>query len=91
MIVEQIELPLAAPTKLTIADILSGNVVRVKTSGAIVMKIKVTGFLLNSTVIGDILNRGDSLVVDLKKGTLYAMQHDREVERLVSKVLIAKE
>jgi len=88
---EQIELDLDAPRPLTIADIISGNCARVKSSGAIVMKVKATSFLLNSSVIADILNRGDSLVVDLKKGTLYPMQHDREVEKVTGKLLYSKE
>ena len=84
MICKQLELPINATVPVTIADILSGNVARVKSGGAIVMKVKVTGFLLNSTLIADVLNRGDSIVLNLEKGTLYAMEGSREVEHLVT-------
>ena len=33
-------------------------------------RVKVTGFLLNSTVISDIINRGDIIVHNLHKGTI---------------------
>ena len=47
--------------------------------GPIYIRVKPTGFLLNSEVIGDILNRGDIVTVNLTKNTLYYMKGDTPV------------
>lgn len=46
----------------------------------IFMRVKPTGFLLNSSLIGDVINRGDIFVVNLSKGTVRAFQGDIEVQ-----------
>jgi len=72
--------PEAAP--LTLRDISHGIPVKLVSSSKIVMKVKPTGFLLNSSIVSDVLNRGDCFIVDLAKGTLYAVQSDRPVTKL---------
>jgi hypothetical protein len=81
---EQIELQLEAPKlkNLVLLDILHGNVVQIKKSKAIVMRVKVTSYLLNSTIVADVLNRGDCFVCDLQKGTTYPISGASEVVRL---------
>lgn len=59
--------------QITLADILYGTVARdiAAKDKRLIMKVKPTGFLLNSNVVGDVLNRGDCFVVDLSTGVLY--------------------
>ena len=47
--------------------------------GPIYIRVKPTGFLLNSEVIGDVLRRGDILTLNLEKNTLYYMKGDTPV------------
>jgi hypothetical protein len=84
MICKQIELlpPEPVVKKLLLSDILHGNVVRIKKSKAIVMRLKITSFLLNSTIVADVLNRGDCFVCNLQTGTAYPTSGSVEVERL---------
>lgn len=67
-------------------DISHGNCAEIAHNHKIIMRVKPTGFLLNSNVIGDVLNRGDCLVVDMAKGTLYVMKLSTEVIPLKSKL-----
>jgi len=84
----QLELLLAtsSPASPTLSDIIHGNCCRVKSSGKILMKLKPTGFLLNSNIVADVLNRGDCFVVDMAKGTLYATSATQAVTPLDSKL-----
>ena len=66
------------PTVTTLVDILPGNCARMRHSGKILRKVKITGFLLNSTIVADVLNRGDCFVLDMAKGTLYAVSNSLE-------------
>ena len=47
--------------------------------GPIYIRVKPKGFLLNSSLLGDILNRGDIITVNLNKNTLYYMKGTDEV------------
>jgi hypothetical protein len=44
-----------------------------KVNGKTIMRLKPTQFLLNSTLVGDVLNRGDCFVCNLEAGTLYIL------------------
>ena len=48
--------------------------------GKIIMRLKPVNFLLNSTLIVDIINRGKVLVADLEKGTVYVTEGDKLVQ-----------
>ncbi len=48
----------------------------------IFMRVKPTGYLLNSTLICDKLNAGFICAVNMEKGTLYFIQGEEEVEPL---------
>ena len=39
--------------------------------GKILMRVKPVQFLLNSTLVTDVINRGDCFVVDMETGNLY--------------------
>lgn len=49
---------------------------------SVFMRLKPTGFILNSSVICDIINRNDIIIVDLKQGTMYAIKGSEEVEMI---------
>lgn len=56
--------------------------------GKILMRLKPTSFLLNSTLVGDVLNRGDCFVCNVETGTLYIMPGNIEVESVDATLLI---
>lgn len=68
---------LSSPTVLRANSMVAGSVYQHK--GNIVMRVKPTRFILNSTVISDVMNRGDVFVVNLAKGTFYAVHGDDEI------------
>lgn len=74
--------PMEVPKALTLADIGYGIPVYYVVGRRIIMKLKPTGFLLNSSVIGDVINRRDYVVTDLSKGTVYCMKGSCEVKLL---------
>ena len=83
------------PAPLTLSQVPLSKTFRFTTSTGradkdIFIRVKATGFLLNSSVIGDVLNRGDCLVVNLSKHTLYAKKGDSFVE-LVDAIVAVKE
>jgi hypothetical protein len=43
------------------------------------MRVKPTQFLLNSTLVSNVLNRGDCFVVNMETGTLYILQGSEEI------------
>lgn len=47
---------------------------------ALFMRCKPISFLLASTVVGDIINRGDIFIVNLATGVLFSIKGDTEVE-----------
>ena len=67
-------------------DVIAGNVVQLLHNKKIVMKLKPTGFLLNSNIVADILNRGDCFIVDMAKGTLYIVSGELVVTSLNTKL-----
>lgn len=77
---ELINLDLDDP--IVLSDIVPGNLCKIIATGKIVMRVKVTGFLLNSNIVADVLNRGDVFVVDVSKGTLYATVGDTPVSHV---------
>ena len=49
-----------------------------KSKGKLLMRVKPTQFLLNSTIVSDVLNRGDCFVCNLESGTLYITKGSNE-------------
>ena len=45
----------------------------------VIMKIKPTGFLLNSNIVADVSQRGDCFICSLSKGTIFAVDAGRPV------------
>ena len=64
-----------------------GSPVYVPKTKKFIMKLKPTGFLLNSTIVSDVLARGDCFVCDLKEGTVYAKEGKTEVLPIKSELL----
>jgi hypothetical protein len=62
-------------------EIYPGNLFLGSKDG-IFMRVKPTGYLLNSTLICDKLNDGFICAVNMEKGTLYFIQAEEEVEPL---------
>lgn len=56
-------------------------------SSKFLMKVKPTGFLLNSTIVSDVLARGDCFVCDMQKGTVYAKEGKTEVRTINSELI----
>ncbi len=69
-------------SEVTLSDIPCGDAFQLSGGKDVFIRVKATSFLLNSNVITDILNRGDALVVNLTKGTLYPMKKVAPVRRL---------
>lgn len=59
-----------------------------KKAGKLLMRVKPTQFLLNSTLVADVLNRGDAFVINVETGTLYIMQGDEEIAFVDATLLI---
>jgi hypothetical protein len=51
----------------------------IKHNGKYLMKLKPTQWLLNSSLVADVLNRADCFVCNIETGTLYIMSGDKEV------------
>ena len=60
-------------------------------SKKILMRVKPTGFLLNSNIVADVMSRGDVFVVDLAKGTVYAVEGGRKLEQINSELFWSEE
>ena len=83
----QLELiPSPAQHDILIKDISAGNIVRLTGNKKIVMKLKLTGFLLNSNIVADVLARGDCFIVDMHKGTTYVVHGDLACTPLTGKL-----
>jgi hypothetical protein len=59
--------------------------------GKILMRMNWTGFILISTLLNDVINRGDILVVDTATGNMFAYKGDTAVKPVISKILWSKE
>jgi hypothetical protein len=57
-----------------LSDISYGKAVTVIDSGEIVAKVRPRGFLLNSNLVSDVLNRADCFVVNMENGDLTIMK-----------------
>ena len=53
----------------------------------VIMKIKPTGFLLNSNIVADVSQRGDCFICALSKGTIFAVEAGREVLPISSELI----
>lgn len=56
--------------------------------GPFFIRVKPVNFLLNSSLLGDIINRGDIITVNLEKNTLYYMQGDTRIKVKSSQIVI---
>lgn len=65
---------------LTLKTIAPGKKFRYFDSPKIYMKVVPRQFLLNSTLVSDVLNRGDCFVVDAFNGSLLIHSGDRQVD-----------
>jgi hypothetical protein len=79
------------PTQLIASQVPFGKPFRlVNSKQDIHIRVKPTGFLLNSSVVSDVLSRGDTFVTNIQKGTLYAIEGDRAVELIDASIKIKK-
>lgn len=53
----------------------------------VIMKLKPTGFLLNSSIVADVSQRGDCFVCALKGGTVFAVKASRRVMPINSELI----
>ena len=74
----QLELPELAVTN-TINQLPFGKAFRFERSGQIHIRVKPVNYLLNSTLLTDVINRGKCIVSNVEKGTVYVVEGDREV------------
>lgn len=77
---ELIDSPVS-PATITLEQLPAGTVVRdlEAKDKRLIMKVAATGFLLNSSVVTDVINRHDCLVVNLENGRVYATKGTRKV------------
>lgn len=59
--------------------------------GPLYMRVKPTGFLLNSNTIGDVISRGDILTVNLERNTLYYMKGDTPIVLKNAQIVVTEE
>ena len=60
---------------------------RIKDASTI-LRVKPTSFLLNSTLVADVLNRSDVFIVNLVTGTLFSIAGAEEVEVMNAKIVV---
>lgn len=70
----------------TLVESPYGEIVKYK--GKLLMRVKPTQFLLNSTLVGDVLNRGDVFVCNIESGTLYIMKGDTPIENVDASLFV---
>lgn len=52
------------------------------------IRVKPVNFLLNSTILNDVINRGDVIVCRLAKGTIFVTQGTRPIQLLDATVVV---
>ena len=62
-----------------LADIPYGRAVTVVGSGKVIARVRPRGFLLNSNLVSDVLNRADCFVVNMTTGDLTIMKSTTDV------------
>jgi hypothetical protein len=75
------------PSLVTINIVAVGKPVWDIKAKRMIMKVKPTGFLLNSNIVADVSQRGDCFVCALKEGTVYAVTADRQVQEVNSELV----
>lgn len=73
---------------LLIKDASFGIALKRASDKSTILRVKPTSFLLNSTLVAEVLNRADVFIVNLVTGTLFSIQGTEEVEVLNAKVVI---
>ena len=73
-------------TAVTISQVPVGQPVYAVKAKRIIMKVKPTGCLLNSTIVADVSQRGGCLVCAPETGTVYAVEGSTEVQRISSEL-----
>jgi hypothetical protein len=75
---------------LQLKDIPVHTVFKKQDSAAAYMKVKSVNFLNNSNLLSDVFARGDCLVVNLHKGTLFVMDGMTKVQKLRGKMKLER-
>lgn len=52
------------------------------------LRVKPTGYILNSELVADVLNRRDVFVTSVERGTLYIVEGNKEVIEIESSIVI---
>lgn len=73
---------------LLIKDAPFGVALKRASDKSTILRVKPTSFLLNSTLVTEVLNRADVFIVNLVTGTLFSISGTEEVEVLNAKVVI---
>lgn len=76
-----------APSPVLISTVPVGIPVFDTKGKRLIMKVKPTGFLLNSNIVADVSQRGDCFVLALKEATMFAVQSSREVLPINSELI----
>lgn len=75
---------------LQIKDAPFGEALSRKKDKNTIMRVKPTSFLLNSTLVTEVLNRADVFIVNLSTGTLFSIAGAEEVEVLDASLRIGE-
>jgi len=73
----------------TVASISYGECFRDE-GDKIYLKVRPVGQLLNSTLVSDVVGRGDCLCVDMSKGSLHIFASSKKVNAVAVNVLVNK-
>lgn len=82
------QLDLFAPANLTAKQIKFGDLFLA--NNTIFMRVKPVNFLTNSTLLNDVINRGDIFAVNMEKGTLVCYTGNTEVEAVTAELQYKK-
>jgi len=75
-------------TKLQINQAPYGVALKRSQDKSTILRVKPTSFLLNSTLVTEVLNRSDVFIVNLVTGTLFSIVGTEEVEVLAAKIVV---
>lgn len=53
------------------------------------MRVKPTNFLLNSSLITDVINRKNIIVINIEKGTLFCMKGNIKIEYIDCELILS--
>lgn len=92
MSANKLQLSFLDEPEITASDIEVGGVFQIGTgkSAKTMLRVKPTGFLLNSTLVGDVINNHGVFSVDLIKGTLYPVTGNTPVIPVAARVTVSR-